>query len=138
MSSMRFYLTDRHSIAYFQGQASPEFWDQHWEIEDLRSYLKSSIDDGRFVPVVRRFLPAGSVILEGGCGRGQIVHALQHHGYKAIGVDFAPATIAKIKQALPELDVRLGDVRSLTLDDSVLDGYVSAGVIEHFWEGYTS
>ena len=58
-------------------------------------------------------------MLEGGCGQGQIVHALQVQGYKAI-----------------ELEVRIGDVRNLPVDDASVDGYVSAGVIEHFWEGY--
>jgi SAM-dependent methyltransferase len=81
-------------------------------------------------------LPQGATVLEGGCGMGYIVHALQYQGYKAIGVDFASETINNIKQAVPELDVRLGDVRALDLPDNSLDGYISVGVIEHFWEGY--
>jgi SAM-dependent methyltransferase len=37
---------------------------------------------------------------------------------------------------MPELDVCLGDVRALPLADECLDGYLSVGVIEHFWDGY--
>jgi len=136
MMNERYYLRDKRALAYYQGSASPEFWDQHWKIGDLRVYLESSTDDDRFLPAVRRYLPAGSVILEGGCGRGQIVNALQYHGYRAIGIDYAGVTIERIKRAMPELDVRLGDVRNLNIEDSNLDGYISAGVIEHFWEGY--
>ena len=29
--------------------------------------------------------------------------------------------------------MRVGDVRELPLPDACLDGYVSGGVIEHFW-----
>ena len=34
------------------------------------------------------------------------------------------------------MDIRLGDVRNLAIAENSLDGYVSAGVIEHFWDGY--
>jgi SAM-dependent methyltransferase len=75
-------------------------------------------------------------VLEGGCGRERFVNALSQQGYKAIGIDFAPKTVARIKEAVPELDVRIGDVRSLPIDSGTLDGYISAVVIEHFWDGY--
>ena len=42
-----------------------------------------------------------------------------------------------IRQAMPELDVCLVDVRAPPIADNSLDGYISVGVIEHFWEGYT-
>jgi len=87
---------------------------------------------------VKKYLPAGSVVLEGGCGRGQLVHALQHQGYKAIGIDFAQETVNQINIAVPEIDVRYGDVRAIDYPDEYLDGYISVGVIEHFWEGYDS
>lgn len=131
------YLSDRQALAFYQEKATAEFWDRHWQIDDLRRYLEASTDDGLFVPAVKRNLPPGSLVLEGGCGRGQIVHALQHHGYRAVGVDFAAETVTRVKQALPELDVRLGDVRNLPIENATLDGYISGGVIEHFWEGYT-
>ena len=58
------------------------------------------------------------------------------HGYKAIGVDFAKKTIERVKDAIPELDVRVGDVRDLQFPDNYFTGYWSLGVIEHFWDGY--
>ena len=61
---------------------------------------------------------------------------MNHWGYQAIGVDFAPETIAKIKEVMPNLDVRFGDVRALDFEDDYFDGYWSLGVIEHFWDGY--
>jgi len=136
LNMQRIYIPDKDSIAFYREKASPEFWDRHWRMADLRAVLRGSQDDGLFVPAVKRHLPAGSTVLEGGCGPGNIVHALQYQGYRAIGVDFAAETIKKIKEAVPELDVRLGDVRALDLPDNSLDGYISGGVIEHFWEGY--
>jgi SAM-dependent methyltransferase len=133
---MQIYLRDKYALAFYHQKASSDFWDRHWQIADLQAYIRSITDDGLFVPAVKRYLLAGSTVLEGGCGRGQLVHALQYQGYKAIGVDYASETIKNIKDTVLELDVRLGDVRALDLSDGSLDGYVSVGVIEHFWEGY--
>lgn len=133
---MRVYLRDKHALAYFEQQATPDFWDEHWKISDFRSRILSHRSDKTFIPLVKKYLPSGSTILEGGCGQGQLVHALQYQGYTSIGIDFAEHTVRRIHEAVPELDVRLGDVRHLPIEDAVLDGYLSAGVIEHFWEGY--
>jgi len=134
---MKFYLKDTHELAYFFNQATAQFWDEHWKIEKLREYILSCKSDNLFIPLVKTYLPPGSTVLEGGCGCGQLVHALSYQGYKAIGIDFAEQTVRRIKQTVPELDIRLGDVRNLSIDTNELDGYVSVGVIEHFWEGYS-
>jgi SAM-dependent methyltransferase len=136
MITTQIYLPDKHALAFYREKATSEFWDDHWSSADLETVLRRSKDDGLFIPAVKRYLPKGSVVLEGGCGMGQIVHALQYQGYNAIGIDFASKTIKNIKEAAPELDVRFGDVCNLDLPDDSLDGYISVGVIEHFWEGY--
>lgn len=133
---MRLYLQDKGSIAYFQQAATPDFWDDHWAIDDLHRAITTCQSDGLFVPAVKRYLPPGSIVLEGGCGRGQLVHALTYQGYRASGIDFAVNTVERINQAVPTLDIRLGDIRQLPIPDNSLDGYISVGVIEHFWEGY--
>ncbi len=136
MKSKQIYLPDKQALAYYREKASPEFWDRHWSEADLQGLLQGSTNDGFFAPIVERHLPLGSTILEGGCGIGQIVSALHNLAYKAIGVDIAPETVRMVKEVVPELDIRLGEVRNLELPDSSLDGYISAGVIEHFWEGH--
>jgi len=131
------YIDPIHNrLVLFQQPATPDFWDHLWHRKDLRKFVISCLYDPVFIPSVKRHLPVGSTILEGGCGQGQLVHALHHHGYRAIGVDYAESTVHRINKEIPELDVRIGDVRSLELKDGELDGYISAGVIEHFWEGY--
>ena len=136
MITPQIYLPDRQAIAFYNEKANAEFWDQHWSAANLKTILQNSKDDGLVIPAVKRHLPNKSIVLEGGCGVGHIVHALQYQGYQAIGIDFATQTIRKIKEATPELDVRVGDVRVLDLPAASLDGYISLGVIEHFWEGY--
>jgi len=134
---MRYFLKDKKALAHFGKKASSDFWDEHWEIKNLRQYVLSHKNNGFFIPIIKRFLPAGATILEGGCGRGQLVHAMQYQGYKAIGIDFAPKIVKRINQAVPMLDIKFGDVRNLPIESGYLDGYISLGVIEHFWEGYS-
>jgi 2-polyprenyl-3-methyl-5-hydroxy-6-metoxy-1,4-benzoquinol methylase len=82
---------------------------------------------------LKKYLPyKNNRILEGGCGDGHLVDAMNYWGYKVVGVDFAPKTVAKIKEVMPGLDVRLGDVQALDFEDEYFDGYWSMGVIEHF------
>ena len=133
---MRVYLKDKKSIAYFDKKATSDFWDEHWQMDGLRRYILSCTGGGFFVSTVKKYLPRGSIVLEGGCGRGELVHALSCQGYRAIGIDFAGKTVQRIKQAVPDLDVRFGDLRNLPITSDHLDGCISAGVIEHYWEGY--
>jgi SAM-dependent methyltransferase len=131
---MRYYDPQHHRLSYYERAASPEFWDRHWQAEDFARAIRSI---NRFViRWTQRYLPPGSRVLEGGCGRGQNVFSLQSAGYDAYGVDFAKRTVALVRQHAPELKIREGDVRHLPFADSFFHGYWSLGVIEHFYEGY--
>ena len=121
---------------FFNEKATPQFWEDHWKSDALRDHILACTSGGIFVSAVMKYLSIGSIVLDGGCGQAQLVHALSYQGYKAIGVDFARKTVQEINEAVPELDVRFGDVRSLPVESSILDGYLSLGVIEHYWEGY--
>lgn len=62
-------------------------------------------DDRKFM---RFLIPSGKRVLELGCGRGDLLAALQpSHG---VGVDFSPGTIANAKALYPDLQFVLGDV----------------------------
>ncbi len=75
-------------------------------------------------------------MLEGGCGLGDVVYALDKAGYLAHGIDYAPRVVQAINEHWPHLNVSQGDVRHLDSPDGYFDGYWSIGVIEHFCEGY--
>src|SRR3989339_1143819 len=117
-------------------EVNANYWDEHWNSGDFEAKLKHSrnvfITDN-----TRKFLKPGSRILEGGCGRGDKVFALQSCGFDAYGIDNAQDTVQKINRFVPELKVTLGDVRKLDFKDNFFDGYWSLGVIEHFYIGYS-
>lgn len=130
----RYYDSINNRLVYCKQTASPDFWDSHWRSEVFNNFIR--IRNPFVTKFTRRYLPEGSKILEGGCGRGQNVYTLRKIGYCAYGVDFAPETVALVNQYAPELDVQIGDVRSLPFEDGYFDGYWSMGVIEHFFQGY--
>ena len=123
-------------LVYIQKEATSNFWEEQWDSADIEHEVRSKKIDFLVLPNTRKYLPPGSKILEGGCGIGDYVYSLTKNGFDCIGIDFAEKTINKIKKIVPEVDVRVGDVRKLEFSDNFFDGYWSMGVIEHFFEGY--
>jgi len=124
-------------LIFTKEKATPEFWDQQWLTEDWKKQITQTRKSRYWRRIIGKYLPdRRSRILEGGCGCGHLVDALACWGYNAIGIDFAQKTVAKVNEVMPNLDIRYGDLRQLDFEDKYLDGYLSLGVIEHFWEGY--
>lgn len=137
---MRYFDTNHNRLIYIEKQATSSFWDEHWQSQKNLSSTKIRKTQSTFVSqITKRYMkPSDGLLLEGGCGNGQHVAALVNNGYQCIGVDFAQQTIESTQIDMPDLDVRLGDVHSLNFDDNSFAGYWSLGLIEHFWDGYTS
>lgn len=133
---MRYFDPVKKQLIYIESKAGPSFWDLHWKLDkNIRIILR--IKNTFVSNITRQFLkPKDGIILEGGCGKGHNVASLINNGYRVIGIDYAEKTVSLINQFLPELDIKLGDVRKLPFDDKYFIGYWSLGVIEHFWEGY--
>lgn len=127
-----YYDKENNRLVQVAQAATPDFWDKHWDSNPLKVYRKRP---NFIISVVKKFLKQGR-ILEGGCGLGDKMYLLQSGGYQVTGVDYAQETVDKVKQLMPSLDVRLGDVRQLPFDDECFDAYLSLGVIEHFYKGY--
>lgn len=133
-----YYDKENRRLVYIGESASPDFWDNHWDTENFKGMIERGKNNRFILRTLGKYLPdKNGGILEGGCGRGQVVYCMHAHGYKAIGVDFAKRTIEQVKDAMPELDVRVGDVRNLPFPENYFAGYWSIGVIEHFREGYS-
>jgi len=136
MPDQIFYDQQNHRLVYLARKATPDFWDQLWTDSQLLDNIQKNTDRW-LLRITKKYLPkTSSRILEGGCGTGGKVYTLQQAGYPTTGVDFAEKTIAAIGRALPDLDVRRGDVRHLDFPNESFEGYWSLGVIEHFWTGY--
>ena len=134
---MKYFDRTKKQLIYISHKSTPNFWDAHWSIdESIRERIlrtkKTFISQ-----ITRKYLnPSDGIILEGGCGTGQYVASLVNNGYRTIGLDYAYKTVSVLNQYVPELEIILGDIRSLPFRDNFFSGYWSLGVIEHFWEGY--
>jgi SAM-dependent methyltransferase len=101
--------------ALVKGQARKDWWPQ---LEEAVAKLQG--DD---------------LILEAGCGAGPVVYILHQRGLRIKGVDLAENTIQRMRERHPELDLEVGDVANLGMDDGCVGLYISLGVIEHSPEG---
>ncbi|MCB0164574.1 MAG: class I SAM-dependent methyltransferase [Anaerolineae bacterium] len=134
---MRFFDQRYNRLIYVNQSATPDFWDDQWRIDRSVRQKIINVKSTFVTQMTRKYLsPDDGVILEGGCGTGIHVAALQNNGFQCIGLDYAPTTVQVLNKAVPELDIRQGDVRCLDFEDAYFAGYWSLGVIEHFWAGY--
>lgn len=136
------YVAHAGRLALFhRADDAREYWSEYWLQEHATKHLLTAasgkLDSGFdvFFSLLERHLAPGAKILEGGCGTGHLVAALDARGHSAIGVDYVPALVDFAKKVLPALDVRAGDVEQLPFEDAAFDCYASLGVIEHFEDG---
>lgn len=111
-----------------------EFWTDKWNSQMIEKDITYLMHTDYF-KILHRYFPKNGRILEGGCGMAEWVRFYSQAGYEITGIDISKKTVERIKQFFPEIDVRIGDVRSLNFPDNEFDVYLSFGVIEHFEEG---
>ncbi len=126
---------DRRRVIETRGPSDATDWNEIWAGRRTRSEANYP-GTLRIAALTRKFLPAGSKVLDGGCGLGDKVLAFDRAGLQGYGVDTARETLALAKADVPELRVLVADVRHLPFADSALDGSWSLGVIEHFFDGF--
>ncbi|MEO0562498.1 MAG: class I SAM-dependent methyltransferase [Chloroflexota bacterium] len=126
-------------VIYYSHAASADYWDNHWERtinkEMFRYAAQGIIGWKARDELISRYMPKDEIILEAGCGLGQIVLALRQRGYHAIGIDFAEQTLRQVKSLYPGLPLHISDLTQLDIADNTCGGYLSFGVIEHREEG---
>lgn len=136
-------------VMYRTGAATPEFWEKTWLVSPpyrMRGYKLPAW----YKDVFTRRLPRKGVIVEAGCGNGNLVRMLANEdpgawgrfseadpaeSARVEGLDFAENAIAENRRIHPEGVYRVGDVRSLPYGDGEISGYLSMGVVEHFNDG---
>lgn len=111
------------------------FWDRTWDGDWKQKFLMPPPVIYPLVSSMSKYLKPSMLLLEGGCGDGRYVRYFSDLGVKTVGVDFARTTVQKINELLPNLDVKVGDIRNLDFPDGYFDAYYSGGVIEHFEDG---
>ena len=66
--------------------------------------------------------PRGGLVLDVGCGPGQVASYLTDDGVEAAGVDLSPEMIAAARRLSPRIDFSVGDMRRLDRPDASLAG----------------
>ena len=93
---LRFYDKAQHRLVYLKEHPSPRYWDAHW---GKYEHTSRNLPKHRyFQRITRKYLVPGATLLEGGCGLGTLVHALDRAGFNVYGVDFAEETVRTIQQ----------------------------------------
>ncbi len=130
---VKYYDKGKRCIVCVDNKNISFSWDSFWSEQIL---IPKKRKDYLTVPVTSKYLPKGSLILEGGCGPCNKVYAMEAGGFKVIGLDYAQNTLNLLKKNDPQLRLVTGDVRVLPFRDESFVGYWSLGVIEHFYKGY--
>lgn len=64
-------------------------------------------------------VPAGSFVLDLGCGNGAITQKLKEKGFRVLGIDASAPMLEKAKELHPDLDFRLDDACEFRLNEKV-------------------
>lgn len=78
-------------------------------------------------------IPAGSTVLDYGCGDGRVAIPLAKLGYKVVGVDSSRRMLEALKANCPVIGCCLSDGRDLRLDEPVDVAVCLAVLIHHGW-----
>lgn len=120
-----------------QQGGSSAFWEETWNDGGLEEAIRfCEVDPLR--PLFELYAPPGSLMLEGGCGRGQYVAFYSDRGISVIGLDFARDALRNLQSRNPNLALCAGNVADLPFRDEAFDVYYSGGVVEHFESGADS
>lgn len=129
-------ILEKGRLVWYSGSSTAERWTEHWNKHDIYNALRGAQEKNYpYKKLLLRYLSKDKPILEGGCGRGDIVLGLQKDGYRTVGVDWSQDTVKISKQIVHDIDVIGGDVLNLPFPRGCFGGYVSIGVVEHFFDG---
>jgi len=105
-----------------------------WNESDMESLLATCHDDDVW-PLIQKYFPSGSRLLEAGCGAGRWVRFLSDVGYKVTGLEYSDDTVQMVRKVWPDIDVKQGDCEASPFQANSFDGVLSFGVIEHWIDG---
>jgi SAM-dependent methyltransferase len=69
-----------------------------------------------------------------GCGPGHVARYLHDQGVRMLGIDLSPRMIDSALQRSPDIEFRVGDMRTLDLPDGALAGIVAFYSLIHIGE----
>ena len=111
--------------------AKPNFAPE-WRAHGIPEMLRKAVESG--------WLPAGSSLLDIGCGAGETAAWLAERGYRVTGIDFAPSAIARATAACQHenLQFRVEDICRDTETDATFDCLFDRGCLHGLPDGCMS
>lgn len=114
-----------------RGADTPDFWESCWKADPPRRMRGEGIP-ARLRWTFERFVDRDGLVVEAGCGNGNLMRSIANAGYRIEGVDFAARAVEGSRAIDPQGVYRVGDVRTMPYETGSVGAYVSMGVIEHF------
>jgi SAM-dependent methyltransferase len=112
--------------------STPERWAKNFAASTkTNAWKRLRLALSREARLIRRAIPAGSTILDAGCGFGEWVTYLRAIGYDAKGCDYSPELVRRLREAYPGVEWTQADIRALPYANGSFDAVISWGVIEH-------
>lgn len=131
MSELKLCYDKRRSEAReFFDRVASELDEVSYLMPDPEAYLEDVID----------MYPAGSTILDAGCGNGELVMQLDRKGMSVIGVDQSREMLSKAGKKITadcsacNVELRLGSAEHLPVADSSVDGIIAHMLLHHLSE----
>lgn len=84
-----------------------------------------------YLAFIRHYAPAGSRLLDAGCGTGQSTDLLARAGFIATGVDGTERFIAEARKAFPDGCYELADLEQLPFANQSFETVASYNTLEH-------
>ena len=110
-----------------------DFWASHWGNSVVEQAHKKSekgyLGSQKFI---LNTINNNDNVLEAGCGKGQVVSALDSLNINVVGVDFAKDIVQEINSYNPKLNVSVANLMDLPFKNNEFSIYLSFGVLEHF------
>lgn len=116
--------------AFVERYWSGEWTDRHPDPESVAKREEFRI----LKPYLER-LPAGSRILDGGCGLGDWTVFLSRMGFDVVGLDLSTSTIDRLRELYPAQTFMRADIRTTGFASDSFALYFSWGAFEHFESG---
>ena len=109
---------------------TPEMWAANFEhARRLNAWKSFRLRLSTEWRLVRRYVRGR--VLDAGCGAGEWVMLLRARGIDAVGLDFSPDIVRRLRGTYPDAQWECGDVRSMPFADGAFDTIISWGIIEH-------
>ena len=105
----------------------------HWE--DIYIRKQASLGNHyreRLIECYRNLIPEGSLVLEIGCGEGDLLSALNPS--VGVGIDFSQRAIERARVAFPALSFYVGDAHGLDLNERSFDFIVFSDLLNDLWD----